>query len=165
MSFQHHRHKPPTELARPRKIVVVLPNVQSNVNLARIVRAAGCCGIREIVAIGSAKVDRKIARDAADYVTVHTHRSLVPVIKKHRNLGYRIVALEQATNATSIHDYEFPRETLLLLGHERSGLDDETLTHVDDAVEIPVYGQPHSYNLATSAAIAMYEYCRQFPQG
>ena len=39
------------------------------------------------------------------------------------------------------------------------------LALVDDVVEIPVYGLPFSYNVATAAAMALYEYCRQFPEG
>lgn len=165
MPFCHQRHKRPTELTRPRELVVVVPQVQSNVNLARIVRAAGCWGIREVVSIGPAKVDRKIAREAADFVHVRSHRSLPPVIKKYQALEFRIVALEQATDSQTIFDYSFVRNTLLVLGHERHGIEDEALALVDDVVEIPVYGQPHSFNLATSAVMAMYEYCRQFPLG
>jgi tRNA G18 (ribose-2'-O)-methylase SpoU len=33
------------------------------------------------------------------------------------------------------------------------------------AVEIPVYGLPFSHNAATAAAMALYEYCRQYPKG
>jgi tRNA G18 (ribose-2'-O)-methylase SpoU len=36
---------------------------------------------------------------------------------------------------------------------------------LDRVVEIPVYGMPYSHNAATAAAMALYEYCRQYPQG
>ena len=160
-SFRHIRHKAPTQLVHPRGLMLVVPHVRSNVNLSRIVRAAGCCGMRELIVIGNAKVDRTIARDAADYVQLNSHRSLPPVISKYRKSGYRIVGLEQATSSQSLYEYRFEYETLLLLGHERLGLDDTILATVDDVVEIPVFGQPLSYNLATSAAMALYEYCRQ----
>ena len=150
-------------MTRPRRLMVVVPKVQSHVNLSRIVRAAGCLGICELISLSSVKVDRIIARDAADYVEVHVHRSLPPVVQKYRQLGYRIVGLEQATNSQSLYEYRFAYQTLLLLGHERLGLDDQTLTLVDDVLEIPVYGPPCSFNLATSAVLAMYEYCRQDP--
>jgi tRNA G18 (ribose-2'-O)-methylase SpoU len=41
------------------------------------------------------------------------------------------------------------------------GSDSGVLDVLDDAVEIPVYGLPHSYNVATAAAMALYEYARQ----
>ena len=36
---------------------------------------------------------------------------------------------------------------------------------LDHAVEIPVYGLPYAHNAATAAAMALYEYCRQYPRG
>ena len=39
------------------------------------------------------------------------------------------------------------------------------LAPMDDVVEIPVYGLPHSFNAATAASMALYEYCRQYPTG
>ena len=36
---------------------------------------------------------------------------------------------------------------------------------LDDVVEIPVWGMPYSYNVATATTMALYEYCRQYPAG
>jgi len=49
-----------------------------------------------------------------------------------------------------------------VVGHERAGLDRATLDELDRVAEIPVFGLPPSYNVATAAAMALYEYCRQF---
>ena len=59
----------------------------------------------------------------------------------------------------------FVRRTVLVVGNERTGLNDEILPLLDDVVEIPVFGLPHSFNVATATSMAMYEYCRQFPHG
>jgi tRNA G18 (ribose-2'-O)-methylase SpoU len=53
----------------------------------------------------------------------------------------------------------------LIVGAEREGLTDEELQLLHRVVEIPVYGQPASYNVATATTMAVYEYCRQFPNG
>ncbi len=163
--FEHERHKPPTELQRQRELVVAVPQMQSNVNLSRIVRVAGCFGIERIVAAGGGKVDKKIARDGIEHVTIDTHRTLGPVLRKLRSAGYRIVGLEQATGSRLIYEYEFVRKSVLVIGHERHGITPEELAELDDVVEIPVHGRPFSHNAATSAAMAIYEYCRQFPTG
>jgi len=139
--------------------------MQSNVNLSRIVRAAGCFGIPRIVAGGAGKVDRKIARDGVDHVQIDWHRSLIPVLKKLKSDGYRLVGLEQVTQSEVIYDYTFERRSVLLIGHERNGIPAEELAELDDVVEIPVHGMPHSHNAASSTIMAMYEYCRQFPEG
>jgi tRNA G18 (ribose-2'-O)-methylase SpoU len=163
--FEHLRHKPPTPLNQAREIIVAVPEMQSNVNLSRIVRAAGCCGIPHVIAAGRGKIDPKIARNATEVVTVGVHRSLLPQLHKYRAEGYRIVGLEQTTYSKRIYEYSFQRRTLLVVGHERIGIPPDLLAVLDDAVEIPMFGQPYSHNAATAAAIAMYEYCRQFPDG
>jgi tRNA G18 (ribose-2'-O)-methylase SpoU len=139
--------------------------MRSNVNLSRIVRAAGCCGVRRMICCGNAKVIAKIARDAADALEVEIHRTLPPVLTKLRREGFEIVGLEQTTHATSIFEFVFQRRTVLVVGNERSGIEDEVLRLLDHAVEIPVYGLPYAHNAATAAGMALYEYCRQYPRG
>ena len=41
----------------------------------------------------------------------------------------------------------------------------DVLDLADDCVEIPVWGLPHSYNAASAGQMAMYEYCRCYPDG
>jgi tRNA G18 (ribose-2'-O)-methylase SpoU len=163
--FAHERHKPSRQLTRPRELVIVCAPMRSNVNLSRIVRAAACCGLDRIVCIGPAKLDRKIARDGADTVRLETRRTLPPVLDVLRADGYRLVGLEQSTNSRDLHHYAFTRRTALVIGNERSGLTDDVLARLDDVVEIPVWGLPYSYNVATATAMALYEYCKQFPDG
>src|SRR5688572_13115477 len=123
--YVHERHKPLSPLERPRELVVVCAPLRSNVNLSRIVRTAGCCGVPRVIACGAAKVIQKIARDGADTVEIEVHRSLPPVLKKLKQEGYRIVGLEQTSNSRSLHDFSFVRNTALVVGNERAGLDDE----------------------------------------
>ena len=147
--------------------------MRSNVNLSRIVRTAGCCGVTTVVCCGHARVIERIARDAVDDggesdlpgVEIRLHRTLLhPLIELKRD-GYRLVGLEQTDDSHCLFDYLFARRTVLVVGNERSGLSDELLQIMDDVVEIPVYGLPHAFNAATAASIAMYEYCRQYPRG
>ena len=100
-----------------------------------------------------------------DHVPLEIHRSLGPILKKLKATDHVLVGLEQTTGSVNLHDYRFERRAALVIGNERLGLSEETLRHLDSVVEIPVYGLPHSYNVATAAAMALYEYCRQFPYG
>ncbi len=163
--FVHQRHKAPAELERPRELVVACPPMRSNVNLSRIVRLAACCGVRRMIVCGAARIDPKIARDGLREVALETRRSLPPVLRKLKEESYCLVGLEQTSDAVSLHDFAFPRRSVLVLGHERLGIAQEVLDLLDHAVEIPVYGLPYSYNVATAAAMALYEYCRQYPRG
>ena len=163
--FIHLRQKESATLERPRELIVAMPPMRSNVNVSRIVRLAGCCAVNRVIVCGTPKIDRKIARDGAESVTLEVRRSLPPVLKRLREDGYQLVGLEQTTDCEDLHAFAFERRTALILGHERLGLTPEVLELLDRVVEIPVWGLPHSYNVATSAAMALYEYCRQFPKG
>jgi tRNA G18 (ribose-2'-O)-methylase SpoU len=163
--FVHQRHKEPLRLERPRELLLVCAPLRSNVNFSRIVRAAGCSGVGKIIVGGRPRLDRDVARAAADAVEIEPHRTLPSVLRKLKSDGYRLVGLEQATNSRNLPDYRFERRTALVVGNERQGLTDDLLELLDDVVEIPVFGTPYSHNVATATAIALYEYCRQYPRG
>jgi tRNA G18 (ribose-2'-O)-methylase SpoU len=172
--YVQQRHKPLVELERPRELVIACAPLRSNINLSRIVRAAGCMGVRKLIACGTARVIGKIARNATDDggedgeasgVEIETHRTLPPVLKELRAAGYQLVGLEQTTGSESIFDFRFERKTALVVGNERSGLDEESLRLVHRVVEIPMFGLPYALNVATATSMTIYEYCRQFPRG
>ena len=161
--FEHIRHKPPEILAQPRELVVACAPLRSHVDLSHIVRTCGCFGIRRVIATGAARLHEKIARDGAEEVALEVHRSLPPVLDRLRAEGYQLVGLEQTTNSGSLFMFPFVARTALVIGNERAGLEPEVLDKLDRVAEIPLAGLPHSLNAATSASIAIYEYCRQFP--
>ncbi|MBN2473080.1 MAG: TrmH family RNA methyltransferase [Pirellulales bacterium] len=162
--FIQQRHQSPTELARPRELLVACPPMRSNVNLSRIVRTASCCGVRRMICCGNAKVIGKIARETGASIQLEIHRTLPPVLRRLGDEGYALVGLEQTAGSQSLFDFRFPRKTVLVVGNERLGVQEDVLRLLDHAVEIPVYGLPYSHNAATAAAMALYEYCRQHRQ-
>ena len=163
--FVHQRHKPPSELDRPRELVLAVPQLRSNVNLARILRTAGCCGICRVITSSNQRIDPKVARDSLEHLTLERRRSLAPVLRELSSEGYSIVGLEQSSGSRNLHEFEFKRRSVLVIGHERDGIRTELLGNLDQVVEIPVYGMPYSYNVATATSMALYEYYRQFPRG
>jgi len=163
--FVQQRHKPPIRLQRPRELLLACPPMRSNVNLSRIVRAAACCGIPRMICCGNARILPEISRQAGDSIQIEIHRTLPPVIKRLKAEGYPIVGLEQASDARSIFEFQFPRKVVLAIGNERLGIEDEVLRLLNGTIEIPVYGLPYAHNAATATAMALYEYCRQYPVG
>ena len=161
--YEQVRHQPPTPLGKPRELVLACAPMRSNVNLSTIVRTAGCCGVERVIVCGNARIDRTIARDGADSVHLEVRNSLPAPLRRLRADGYRLVGLEQTTDSQNMHGYAFAERTALVIGNERTGLGPEELGLMDDCVEIPVWGLPYSYNVATATAMALYEYCRQFP--
>ena len=139
--------------------------MRSHVNLSHIVRTCGCFGIRRVIACGAAGLHGRIARVGAESVAFEVHRSLPPVLDRLRADGFEIVGLEQATHSESLFTFAFAARTVLVIGNERTGLEQAELDRLDRVAEIPMAGLPHSLNAATSASIAIYEYCRQWPAG
>ena len=162
---EHLRHQPATPLNRPRELILVCPAFKSNVNLSRLLRLAGCAAIEKVIACGSGKIDPLIARDAVEHVEVQRKRSRIPIIKQLKQEGFQLVGLEQTDRSKSLYDFSFHRKTALVIGHERLGIQNDELVLLDELVEIPVYGLPHSYNVVTATTMAVYEYCKQFPEG
>lgn len=163
--FEHQRHKGPSSLTQPRELIVACVPMRSNVNISQIARTASACAVERMIICGNASLTPKIARDATSELTISSHRSLAPVLKKLKNEGYHIVGIEQTSNSQNIHQYTFKRRSVLVIGNERLGISDEILSLLDKVIEIPVWGMPHSYNAASAANMALYEYCRQFPEG
>ena len=131
--------------------------------MSRIVRAAGCCGVRKVICCGTSKVIARIARDGLD--EIENHRTLLPVLERLREEGFELVGLEQTSGSQSLFEAELRRKMVLVVGNERTGIAEEVLRVLDRTVEIPVYGLPYSHNAATATVMALYEYCRQFPMG
>ena len=165
MEFKHLRHKPPQKLQARRQLLIACSPLRTHANLSAIIRTAGCCGIQDVIATGHIRLIDRIARDGAKSVRIAIKSSLPPALRKLKREGYTLVGLEQTTNSTSLSDYAFPVKTALIIGAEREGLSADCLALLDAVVEIPVWGLPHSYNVATATSMAIYEYCRQFPDG
>ena len=118
-----------------------------------------------MIACGNNRIDPKIARDAIDSVKIKRQRSLNSWLRKKKAEDYCLVALEQSDHSVNLHEYQFKKKSILLIGHERDGVPEADLSLADDIIEIPVYGRPFSYNVVTATTMAVYEYCRQFPEG
>lgn len=125
--FIQQRHQPPTKLAVPRELVVVCPPMRSNINVSRIARAAGCCGVRRMICCGTARLLAKIARDSREAIELEVHRTLLPVLARLRAEGYQLVGLEQTSLSESLFTFPFRRRTALVVGNERTGIEPEVL--------------------------------------
>ena len=63
--------------------------------------------------------------------------------------------------ASSTHDFTFGRDDILLFGKESAGVPKDVATRCDARLRIPARREVRSFNLATSAAIALSEALRQ----
>jgi len=177
------RYKPPVFLSHPRDLVVGCVPLKSNVNVSAVARTSSCLGVRQLICCGTAKLLFKVAREATsrqvepkdeeDVEEKATRQSAEPwfrvvntlhhPLKRLKEDGYQVVGLEQTTSSTSLYDFRFLRRTVLVIGSEIRGIPPDILALCDRVVEVPLHGPPHSLNVASAAAMGIYEYCRQHP--
>jgi tRNA G18 (ribose-2'-O)-methylase SpoU len=153
------RNKTPLTIQNT-SLTVACPVMKSNVNISMIVRSASCFGVEKIIITGNNTVNNHIARDYD--ICIEHHNTLLPVIKKYKRNGYKIIGLEQTNNSNNLYDYSFSDiPTLLIIGNECKGIIQEILDCLDDVIEIPLYGKPSSLNVGMATTIVLFEYSKQ----
>jgi len=157
------------------EIIVIAHNIRSTHNIGSLFRTADGFGVQEIILSGyspspnypddtrlphiSEKLTNQIHKTALGAEQTVAFRVVdTPPIDELRALGYRIVALEQATTSAPLNTYEVPEKIALILGEEVDGISVDTLNQCDDIVEIPMQGRKESFNVSVAAAIALYQF-------
>jgi tRNA G18 (ribose-2'-O)-methylase SpoU len=144
--------------------IIVLDNVRSLSNVGSIFRTADAflteaiylCGItscpphREI---------QKTALGATESVTWKYFTTTAEAVRELKGKGYKIIAIEQAEGSTELQNLriEKRRKYALIFGHEVNGVDQEIVNICDECVEIPQFGTKHSFNIAISVGIVLWE--------
>ena len=78
-------------------------------------------------------------------------------LRRQRERGSQTVGVELADEAIRLADLTAARcRTVLILGHEQSGIPAEALAHLDLTVEIPMVGTGTSLNVAVAGSLALY---------
>lgn len=78
-------------------------------------------------------------------------------LEAQKQAGTRIVGVELADEAIRLHDLKPAQEkTILVLGHESTGIPDEAMDLLDECVEIPMIGTGTSLNVACAATLILY---------
>lgn len=143
------------------RIALYQPEIAGNVGA--VLRLGACFGVPVdlIEPMGFDWDDKRVRRAAMDYidhVTISRHASFAALRERH--LSSRIVLLTTKA-AASLYDHVFSADDVLLFGRESAGVPAEVAAGCDHAVRIPLRKEVRSFNLATSAAIALAEALRQ----
>ncbi len=99
----------------------------------------------------------KTALGAENQQAWQHHNDITELLKTLRHDGFTIAGLEQDKRAVSLNEYVTPEKIALVLGSEVTGMDPELLTQLDVTLEIPMFGQKESFNVAQAAAMALYQ--------
>ena len=140
-------------------------------NMGSLFRNAAAFGIDAVVLDGSCcdPLYRKSIRVSMGHVLgvpwAVTEDWTGSLDRLRREWGFHLMAAECEQRSRCISTVEFPDHVGLIMGAEGSGLDDETLSACDSIVEIPMAREVPSLNVATAAAILMWERRRSLPNG
>ncbi|MGZ3768661.1 MAG: RNA methyltransferase [Bdellovibrio sp.] len=149
-------------------LVFVLDNIRSAFNVGSIFRTAECLGSQKIYLCGYTpnpnqwKVE-KTAMGTQEHLPWEEFSRVTDCLQKLKSQGYRIVALETAAQAVDLYEpFTVTQPTALLLGNERFGLDPEIFKSIDEVRIIPLRGRKNSLNVGVTAAVAGFEWMRQW---
>lgn len=151
-------------IARGPRLVAVLEEVRDPGNAGTIIRVADAAGADAVVLTGTSVdvFNPKVVRATTGslfHVPVVVGVPLATALERLRGAGARILAADiSGDDLLAVRsDGELDGPTAWLFGNEARGLTAEQLALADRAVIVPIYGQAESLNLATAAAVCLYE--------
>jgi TrmH family RNA methyltransferase len=158
----------PTDLAGLRlpdnPLTLVCESVEKPGNLGAMLRTADAVGVSAVVAAqpitdwGNPNVVRA-SKGTVFSVPVAAAGS-AEVLAWAKEHSMRVVAATPDTDVV-FTDVDLSGPTMVAVGSEKHGLSPAWLDAADVRVRIPMFGQANSLNVATSAAIILYEALRQ----
>jgi tRNA (cytidine/uridine-2'-O-)-methyltransferase len=131
-------------------------------NVGAVMRLGACMGVPVdlIEPMGFEWDDKRVRRTAMDYV------DHVEVIRHASFQAFRAAVagrliLFTTKGSLSPYEFEFAEDDILMFGQESVGVPAQVAKQSDARLRIPIRGQVRSFNLATSAALALGEALRQ----
>ncbi len=143
-------------------MIIALNNIRSLHNVGAIFRCADAVAAEMVLLGGLTPVPprdeiEKTALGATKTVKWEYSANLSTELKKLKLDGYTVYALEQTPCSTSIFETRFSEKVVLIVGHEREGVEQSILDLCDFHVEIPMYGKSaKSLNVSTATSVALY---------
>lgn len=144
--------------------VIILDNVRSQSNVGSIFRTADAFLAKAIYLCGITATPphreiQKTALGATESVEWKHYANTSDAVTELRNEGYRIIGVEQTDGSVELQNMEIVNgeKYALIFGHEVDGVDQEIINLCDACVEIPQFGTKHSFNIAISVGIVLWE--------
>ncbi|NGX51466.1 MAG: 23S rRNA (guanosine-2'-O-)-methyltransferase RlmB [Chlamydiae bacterium] len=146
-------------LSAPEKsLVVMCDSISDPQNFGTILRASECFGVDALIFsknrnVALTPVVSKASVGGSELVPLIQVSNLADTLKKFQKAGYFALAAE--LGAENIYTFDFPEQTLLILGAEGVGIQPLLSKNADFHVEIPMYGQIDSLNVSQATAVLL----------
>jgi 23S rRNA (guanosine2251-2'-O)-methyltransferase len=144
--------------------IIVLDNVRSLNNIGSVFRTADAFLIEAVYLCGITATPphreiQKTALGATESVFWKYFNNISEAIEALKKDGFTIVAIEQAEGSIALDTFEIGKNKhyALVFGHEVNGVSQEVMEACDSCIGIPQYGTKHSFNIAVSTGIVLWE--------
>ena len=146
-------------------LILILDNVRSLNNIGSVFRSADAFLVEKIYLCGITAIPphrdiHKTALGATDNVSWEYVENTLEVVKKLKEEGASVWAIEQTENATLLNSFKPKSKTkhAFVLGNEVRGVSQEVVSACGQALEIPQYGTKHSLNISVATGIIVWDY-------
>lgn len=152
----------PTDLIRKDVQAQTLPfailmgQLESDFNIGCVVRSANGFGATEAFYYGRKKIDRRSLVGVHNYTKLTFLDSFDKIIELKNK--YKFIGLETGETAVKMESFQWPENSLIIVGEEKMGIEPKLLELCDHIVQIPLIGSVRSYNAAVAASVGMYDY-------
>ena len=147
--LKHNRHA----------VGLILDRIQDPQNIGAFFRLADAAKLKEILAyqMPGPFVNKKIKRISRSTTEAVPYRQL-DQIEELRRLAqdFQVIALEWTNKSKPYQEFKPKKSCYLIIGNERSGIQNDLLNLAAESIHIPMHGLNTSMNAAMAAAIAVY---------
>jgi len=145
-------------------IVIILDNIRSLHNVGSVFRTSDSFLIEKLILCGITGTPphreiEKSALGATESVEWSYEESTIDAVRRYKHSGYTAIAVEQTEGSTMLRELAVNKDERLALifGQEINGVSQEVVDMCDKCVEIPQYGTKHSFNIAVTTGIVLWE--------
>ena len=150
-----YREAPPP---RPQSFAVAAFNFSYGVNLGTLVRSAEAAGAEAVWVVGRDFYYRPSTKGSDWWLPVETIDSPAECIERAEQEGFEIVALQQGPDAQPVWEAEWPQRPLIVAGNEGDGLPRQFTDAAALQLELPIFGNIDSLNVAVATSVAMFAF-------
>lgn len=151
--------------AKKTPLVVVLDDVRSMYNVGSVFRTGDAFRIEALYLCGISATPpateiHKTALGAEDSVEWQHFDSALEAVKRLKENGYVVLAVEQCEGSTKLHEFipKQDKKYAVVLGNEVKGVHQDVIDACDGCLEIVQLGTKHSMNVSVTAGIIMYRF-------
>ena len=142
------------------RIALFEPEIAGNVGAVMRLGACFGVGVDLIEPLGFEWDDKRVRRTAMDYID-HVDVARFDGFDAFRGARPGRLVLFTTKASASAFDFDFSADDILMFGKESAGVPADIAARTDHQVRIPIRAEVRSFNLASSAAIAIGEALRQ----